>query len=217
MKKSVALLAAILVLLVFEAAAQKVKDTPVTSAIENADLAAVPYRLQSDSLGAYQNGVSSVESIVQGIGDWELDLLASPTRRVFVDFGDPVLDSNPNPPASGFYPVRFLSQCSARGYNLRNLAAGATVLCPMIVAVDVGADRFSLRFNAVNFPGTNDVAWTCTAAASGKCTAWRLRSVSGETSTVVAQLLKITIVRNRTTEEARGKFNFSFDVGLTAP
>lgn len=200
---------------------QKNQNKPVTSTIQDADANFAPYSMQSDLLGAYKNGTSSVVSIIQGIGDWELDMLNSSTRRVYVNFGDAVPNTNPNnlpPPASGYYPVRFLAQCSARGFNLANLAQGATVSCPVIVAVDVSGVRYSLRFNKQNFTGTNDVPWTCTSTLSGKCSGWRMQSIDPNgNGKVIAQLLKITTAKGKTVEEARGRYYFSFDMGLTNP
>ena len=83
--------------LTLEVAAQKNKttDTPVTSTILDADGNSIPYSIHSDFLGSYKNGVGSVVSRIQGIGDWELDMLASPSRRLFVDFGNPVSGNDP--------------------------------------------------------------------------------------------------------------------------
>ena len=201
-------------------AAQKTADKPVTSVIHDADVNFTPYRIQSDLSGAYQNGISSVVSRMQGIGDWELDMLNSPTRRVFVDFSDAVPNSNPSnlaAPPNAYYPVRFLSQCSTRGTNLQNLALNASATCPIVLAVNVGADRYSVRFNATNYPGTNEATWTCTSAASGKCNAWRMRSDPNGTGKLAAQLLKITTSKGKTVETSYGKYYFSFDIGLTNP
>ena len=221
MKKTILLLTAVMMLaMTFNVSAQKTANKPVTSTIKDSDANFMPYRLQSDLLGAYKNGVDSTESIIQGIGDWELDMLSSSTRRVFVDFADPVPNTNPSniaPPPSAYYPVRFLSQCSVRGKNLQNLALNTTVKCPVVLAVDYGAQRYSLRFNTVNYPGTNDVSWTCTSAASGKCNGWRMQSDPNGLGKVSAQLLKITTVKGKITEQAIGKYYFSFDITLTNP
>ncbi len=193
-------------------------DTSVTSKIENIDPNFGAYNIQNDNLGSYLNGTNSVESIIQGIGDWELDMLSSTTRRVFYDFSDPVAGSDPNPPANGYYPTRFLAQCSARGGKLTSLALNDSINCPLIVAIDVGTTRYSLRFNAVNYPGTNDVTWSCTSTLNGKCDGWRMPSdPSGNGGKLVAQLLTIVRKGNKTTEDPRGRFNFSFDVSLTNP
>ena len=39
-------------------------------------------RVSEDGLGAYQNGVNNVESIIQGIGDWVLNTRNSTVRTV---------------------------------------------------------------------------------------------------------------------------------------
>src|SRR6185436_9309390 len=98
----------------------------VTSTIRDSDANFTPYRIQSDLLGSFKNCVDSVQSIIQGIGAWELDMLGS--------------------------PVRFLSNCQT---SLLNLSFGATTTCSLIIAVDHGADRYSIRFNSINYPGTN--------------------------------------------------------------
>lgn len=187
-------------------------DTAVTSTIQNADTNGVPYSIQSDGLGAYQNGVSSVKSIIQGIGDWELDLInTNSTRRVFVSFDQPLASGYPAPPFNGFYPVRFITQCSS---NLVNLAAGASQTCPLIVAVNIGSERYSLRFYSANFPGSDDVQWTCNAAANGKCTSWTAQTNAGGN---VAELLKITTTRGKTTNTSYGFYRYNFSIGLTNP
>jgi len=189
----------------------------VTSTIRDSDANFTPYRIQSDLLGSYKNCVDSVQSIIQGIGAWELDMLGSPVRRVYVDFGDPVPGSDPNnllPPSNGYYPVRFLSNCQT---SLLNLSFGATTTCSLIIAVDHGADRYSIRFNSINYPGTNDVLWTCTSAASGKCNGWRAQSDPNGAGKLAAQLLKITTSRGKTVEQSYGRYYFSFDISLTNP
>ncbi|MDQ3130979.1 MAG: hypothetical protein M3Q99_09480 [Acidobacteriota bacterium] len=191
--------------------AQKVKDTPVTSTIENADSTFQPFRIQNDNLGSYINGTNSVVSRIQSIGDWELNMLSSPARRTFVDFGDPVnpLDPANGAPSSAYYPVRFLAQCPA---DLRNLTAGASQSCKMVIAVNVGADRYSIRFGYVS--GTGQPLWTCNTAASGKCGSWRMASDPSGAGKIAAQLYKITTSRGKETATPIGKYYFSFGVNV---
>jgi len=197
--------------------AQRVKDTPVTSAIENADQNFVPFRIQSDFQGAYLNNADSVVSRIQSIGDWELDMLSSPTRRTYVNFEDAVPGNDPSKPPpflSANVPVRFLAQCPS---DLRNLALDASQLCRMVIAIDYNSVRYSLRFGYVNYPGTNPALWTCKSAAGGKCVGWRMESDPNGTGKVSGQLLKITTVRGKTVEESLGKYYFSFAVNVTNP
>jgi hypothetical protein len=200
--------------------AQKVKDVPVTSTIAYQDANFAPLSLQSDLMGPYQNGVGSVVSQIQGIGDWELDMLASPTRRVNVNFDDLVAGSNPNnlpAPPSGYYPVRFITQCSAFGFSLLNLTAvGQTATCGLIVAVNIGADRYSLRFYTKFYGGTDYVTVVCTSAASGKCNGWRIQSPNGS-GKLTAQVYKETRVHGNAVLTDYGKYRFSFDMSFTNP
>ncbi len=195
---------------------QKISN-PVTSTIANADGAFASYSLQSDLLGSYLNGTGSVVSQIQGIGDWELDMLASPTRRVNVSFDDPVsIPPLPAPP-SGNHPVRFITQCGSYGFNLLNLATvGQTATCGLIVAVDDSGIRYSLRFYASNFPGSDSVTVACTSVASGKCSGWRMQSPNG-TGKLIAQVYKVTTVRGKTVNVDYGKYRFSFDMSFTKP
>ncbi|MEO7658680.1 MAG: hypothetical protein ABIV48_03615, partial [Pyrinomonadaceae bacterium] len=93
-------------------AAPPVRDTPATSTINDSDGSLTFFRVQSDSLGSYMNGVDSVESIIQAIGDWELNATASAQRRVYIDFGDPVNPGDTTAPfSSALVPGRFISKC----------------------------------------------------------------------------------------------------------
>ena len=221
--KNCILLLAVLTMLAFSAnlsvqQAGPVKDPPVTSTIYNADAGGIPYRIQSDSLGAYKNGVDSVDSIIQMIGHWELDLLDSPRRKIYVDLGDPVSGTNPNnlPPPflTATVPARFISKCTT---NIFTLTSGASALCPLAVAMDYGTQRYALRIQTTNYPGTQEVLWTCTAAANGKCTSWKMQSDPAGQGKVAAQLLKISTVKGKTVEEKRGQYYISFAVDVTSP
>ena len=211
MKKTFILFTLVFLALSAVVSAQKVKDTPVASTIENADQNFQPFRIQSDNLGVYRNGTASVVSRIQAIGDWELSLLGSATRRAFVDFGDPVnpLDPANGAPPNGYYPVRFLAQCPA---DLRNLAAGNSQNCKMVVAVDVGADRYSIRFGYV--AGTTQPLWTCNSALNGKCASWRLATDPNGAGKNAAQLYKITTSKGKTVETPLGKYYFSFGINV---
>jgi len=219
MKRQILLLTtAIMLAMSFNVSAQKSADKPVTSTIKDSDANFTPYRIQSDLNGAYINGINSVVSRIQGIGDWELDMLNSPNRQVYIDFGDPVPNSNPSnlaPPSNGWYPVRFLTQCSP---GLQNLALNASQKCPLIIAVNVGTERYSIRFYSANFPGTENPSWICTSALSSKCNGWRMQSLAADNSgKLKAQLLKITTSKGKTVNQDYGKYYFSFEVSLTNP
>ncbi len=201
--------------------AQKVNNVPVTSTIEYQDANFAPLSLQSDLMGPYQNGVGSVVSQIQGIGDWELDMLASPTRRVNVNFNDLVAGSNPNnlpAPPSGNQPVRFITQCNGYGFSLLNLTTvGQTATCGLVVATNIsGGVRYSLRFLTRFYAATDNVTVACTSAASGKCNGWRMQSPNG-TGKLIALVYKETTVHGKTVLTDYGKYRFSFDMSFTNP
>ena len=195
-------------------------DTIVTSTFQDIDLTNnLYYTMRSDSGGDYVTGTASVASAIQGIGDWELDLLLSPTRRIFFDFGAEISGTNINniaPPASGVYPARFLSQCSVRpGKRLQDLRiSDGTIYCPLNVRIQAGSAEYSLRFRTVEFPGSNDVAWTCTSEANSKCTGWRMESAPGGS---IARFLKITTAKGKITTQSGSLFYFTFKVDLKTP
>lgn len=189
---------------------------PPTSTLHDADANAVPYSIRSDSQGAYVNGT---DSVVLNIGSgFELDMLASPVRRAYVSFNDPVPNTNPNnlpPPPNGWYPTRFLSQCPAL---INTLRLNQTMSCNLIIAVDVGTTRYSIRFFAANFPGTDNITWTCTSEANNQCNGWRTQSdLLDNGGKLIAQLLKVTTVRNKTTTTNYGNYYQSFKISLTQP
>lgn len=99
-------------------AAAPVRDAPATSSIADQDrVSGTVYRIGGDSLGSYRNGVDSVVSIVQSIGDWELDTKSSNLRKVRIDLGDQVPGSGPAPPfQSAVLPTRFISKCTEHVY-----------------------------------------------------------------------------------------------------
>lgn len=191
-------------------------NTIVTSTFQDIDTTTnLFYTMRSDGGGAYVNGTASVASAIQGIGDWDFDITASPTRKVFFDFGYPT-GSNPDgiaAPNTGAYTARFLSQCSVRpGKRLQDLRiADGTVYCPLNVRIQVGSVEYSLRFRTVEFPGSNDVAWTCTAETNSKCSSWRMESAPGGSP---ARLLKITTAKGKTTTQTGSLYNFTFKVEL---
>src|SRR5205807_8851241 len=136
------LLALATISLVVESGAKAGKppsDIPVTSTIDGLGVDTLPtMRVQSDQLGAYRNS-SSLSSIIQGIGDWELDMLnfnSSPQRKALVDLRDPVAGSGPNggaptPPfAYQLVRARFIAKCTQNGINVRTMQPNNLYPCP---------------------------------------------------------------------------------------
>ena len=215
------------------AAAQKpVGDIPVTVNIDGLGPDTVPtLRVQSDLLGAYKHS-KSLESIIQSIGDWELDMLnfnSSPQRTVLIDLRDPVLGSAPgggnpiNPLGTNGYQyvrARFIARCGLNGIKMQDMQTGYPYLCPLAIAFDAGGVRYRLTQNPSNFSETNWVQITCLATDSNsKCSQWKIEpSVTqsdGERSNV-AKLLKVA-TKPTQADQDMGNFYLSFAINVTKP
>lgn len=239
MKKiTFALILLVLGTLTTDVFAQKISkgDTPVTSRINDSNpnnidpLTGLPknYRIKSDSRGDYKQGVDSVSSFIQGIGDWLLDTKTSAVRKVFVDFRDPVLNASLNgnqtanaPFQTATVPVRFISKCSQELIKMQDIGLGQTKLCPLAISIDYAGQTYAVRMHPDNPNYVADwVQWTCLSLnSSGKCNSWEMEPSTfydGERK-ARGQLLKITTAKGKTVETNQGVFYFSFKVNLTNP
>lgn len=207
--------------------AQKGKPTsmPVTTVIQRSAPETLPaYRLQGDAQGSYYSydfGQDEVVSEIQSIGDWVLEVNNSATRRVLLDFGDPVSGTPATPPfLIGEVPARLISKCASWGGNLKTMTLGATLDCPLSIAFDYGGQSYAVRMNPVNFPETSHSQWTCLGVdAAGKCNQWRLEPgelVDGQKKNV-GQLVRLVTVRGQTTNEDRGDYYISFQINIGNP
>ena len=227
--------------LLVTAAAQKVRvvDIPVSVTVSDDDLDPYnpPYRIQSDGRGAYKHS-SALQSIIQGIGDWELDMLnftSSPQRTVLIDLSDPVLGSAPSgsTPTAPFSPqqlrARFIAKCSQYGGNMQTMAGGSTILCPLAVAFDAvtvegGVQtkrRYRLNFNPENWASEVDaVHVTCAGvnASASKCNLWTVKpsTVHGSELKGRAKLIRVASSRKETDLDL-GEYYLSFSVSMTNP
>jgi len=223
--------------LMFSATASVVSDLPVTSTIDGLGVDTTPtLRIQSDQLGAYRNlasGRSRLQSIIQGIGDWELDMLnfdSSPQRKVLIDLRDPVPGSAPgggapiNPLGPSGYQIvrgRFICKCTQNGFNMRNMQPNNLYLCPMALAFDdAGGVRYRLNNNPSNFIATDWVQITCVATdANSKCNQWKIEpsvtQLDGERKNV-SKLLKVA-TKNNQQDQDFGDFYLSFSIHVTNP
>jgi hypothetical protein len=163
------------------------KDVPVTSIVEDgaSDVAPV-LTIRSDAAGSYVNS-KTLTSQIQGIGDWVLDSInpAKATRRIVLDFSQPVPGSGPNgadpiglPP--GAYAFRALAQCSTYGNSLLAFTAGQIKTCPLRIGFDAGTAHYAIIMNptgGVNgpFSETNAATVTCIYPSTGSspCSQWR--------------------------------------------
>jgi hypothetical protein len=208
-------------------------DVPVTVTIDGNGVNTEPtLRVQSDLLGAYANSTSG-QSIIQAIGDWELDMLnfnSSPQRKLLIDLRDAIAGSapggaNPTNPfgATGYQIVRarFIAKCSQNGINFLNMQTATPYLCPLAVAFqDSTGQQHRLAENPTNFSETNWIQVTCLATdTSAKCKQWKLQpsviQADGQRKDV-AKLLRIPSKPNQP-EVDLGDFYLSFSINLTRP
>jgi len=212
-------------------AAKPTSDTAVTSTIDGLGVDTLPtLRIQSDQAGSYRNS-NSLQSILQAaVGDWVLDTLnfnSSPQRKVLIDLRDLVPGSGPGggaptPPfAYQLVRARFIEQCSVYGTDMRTIAGGATVFCPLVIAFDdAGGVRYRLTMRADNFSEVNLTQVTCvTTDANSKCNQWKIEpsaiQLNGERKNV-AKLLKVATRPNQADQDL-GDFYLSFAIHLTNP
>jgi hypothetical protein len=212
------------------AKAKPPSDTPVTTTIDGLGVNTLPtFRIQSDQLGAYRNS-SSLSSIIQGIGDWELDMInfnSSPQRKALIDLRDPVPGSGPGgtapvaPFAYQLVRARFISKCTQNGIDMRTMQPGNLYPCPLAVAFDdAGGVRYRLAANPSNFSETNWVQVTCVATdTNAKCNQWKIEpsvtQLNGERKNV-AKLLKVA-TKPHQTDQDMGDFYLSFTIHVTNP
>lgn len=200
-------------------AAKPAGDAPATSTLADIDTTSgMVFRVGSDSLGNYSNGVDSVSSIVQGIGNWVLDTKPSPLRKARIDLGDPVPDSGASAPfQAANVPVRFISKCTT---NITTLAVSQSIPCPLALSIVYNGVTYALRTND-NYAGTEPVTWTCLARnpAATKCVSWEMIpsavQADGQRKNVM-QLLKPATKRGDT-DQLLGRFYMSFKMNVTTP
>lgn len=207
-------------------------DVPVTVTLDGLGINTVPtLRVQSDGLGSYVNQTSG-ESIIQGIGDWELDTLnfnSSPQRKLLIDLRDPVAGSAPgggapiNPfVATGYQLVRarFISKCIQNGIKFLDMQPGIPYQCPLALAFkDNTGQQYRLTQNPTNFGETNWIQVNCLASdANGKCRQWKIEpsAFQGEERKNVAKLVRVPIRANQA-EVDLGDFYLSFSINITRP
>jgi len=226
----------------FVAMGQKGKlpaDVPVTTTVRDADANIAPV-LQIRSDGAVYTNTRDVQSIIQGIGDWEMqsDFSSASTRTVFVDFSQAIPGSCPSCPngnpvvlPSRLYPTRFIAKCREYNNNMFTLPYLSTMSCPLYTRVDVNGQNYRINMNPLSgaqayYPETNYVNFTCTGVnSSGQCNQWQAEPSgtyvpAGGTAAVrgnVGKLVKVVTVRGKTTDIDQGDFYFSFSISVTNP
>src|SRR5262245_8477890 len=185
---SAMLLAALVIRIEHADAGKPSADVPVTVTIDGNGVNTAPtLRVQSDLLGAYTNPASG-QSIIQAIGDWELDMLnfnSSPQRKLLIDLRDAVPNSAPgggapiNPFGANSYGIvraRFISKCTQVGIKFLDMQTGIPYFCPLALAFqDSSGQQHPLTQNPNNYGETNWIQINCLATdASSKCRQWKL-------------------------------------------
>jgi hypothetical protein len=251
MRKSVSLVFTICLALFSTTLAQKTKDVPVTVTInEYVDVPdpaggsqRIPMQVQSDGAGSYKNS-KSVISVIQSLGDWEFDTgvtIRTPTRKVFIDFSQPIAGSAPgggNPTApfvTALVSPRFRAKLSQYGLNMLTIPYGETVLAPMTIGFYYPAGS-SDQYRIHNTPGeqsifpyteTDFVDMTCTGVdANSTCNHWQIMPDGAKGGCVTAdcsvkrnvvKLVKVITRGASVTEIDLGDFYMSFAIDVTNP
>jgi hypothetical protein len=210
------------------------KEVSVTSTIEGTGTLADPtvfnYRIQSDLLGPYHNGVNSVVSVIQGSGDWQLDGLGSPTRKMMIDFRDGVPNSNPSPPFSmGQAPAKMETKSyelygSGKVSGMKGL--NSTLISPLLLRFDLGALTYRIWMSSQHYPETNYALVTCTGVVdpnnpgTSQCNQWKIEPAvtqpDGQKKNI-AKLVRFYTSKGKTIEEDHGDFYMSFAIDITNP
>lgn len=206
-------------------------NVPVTSTLQGAGPFSIPtYRIQSDLLGPYQNGVDSIISILQGCsGDWLFDTGGSTSRTVLIDLRDPVRNSGATPPfAYQYLPPRIIAKAheTTAGSIMGMHGLNSSILSPLSAAFNYAGSSYGLRMNPLNWPQTNYALVTCTGVvdptnpATSRCNQWTITpSVTqpdGELKSI-AHLERLVTVKGKTTSENHGDYYISFSILVTNP
>ena len=190
------------------------------SAVSIIDDSVTGVGIGSDGRGAYLNGVDSVESIIQGIGDWELDARLAPnvSRSVFISFGDPVVLGDATAPfLSSVTHTRFISKCTQLGFKVRDMTVGQTRTCPLATSFESNGYTYRIAMNPATFATSDWVQWTCLGSASdGRCNSWVMEPsmTYGTERKAKGQLVRVGTSR-KNPEVALGVFYFAFRIYVT--
>ena len=161
-------------------------------------------RIQSDQRGAYHNNVDRVVSIMQGVGDWVLEVLdRRTTRAVALDLTDALADNaGPAPFTTALVKGRFIARSTLVQAGGMGAMTGlnSTMLSPLSFAFSHAGVEYGLRMNPDNHARTDWALVTCTAVAdpsapsTSQCTGWHVAPTGNHDgqSKNVAYLERIT-------------------------
>lgn len=167
-------------------------NLPITTDLLGADLFGVATDIQSDSLGAYHDGINAVTSFLttngyNGIvwGDWQFGTLNSTTRKVSLSFANPIQVADggtaiPNPPFTTKNEIAHIEdKCTALADSMILMSAGQVMPCPAVVHFfDTTGYEYRIYFGPIftqpATPETTFVQVTCNTVASDNtgCNDW---------------------------------------------
>jgi hypothetical protein len=141
-----------------------------------------------------------------------------------------VPNSNPNPPFSvEQIPAKVLTQSlflygNGKVSSMKGL--NSTLLTPLLLRFDTGANSYRIRMSSLNYPETNYALVTCTGVVdpsnptTSQCNQWRIdpsvTQPDGQTKNI-AKLVRFYTSRGKTIEEDHGDFYMSFSMNITNP
>jgi hypothetical protein len=202
------------------------------SPLRGVDPAIAPaLQIRSDGLGPYLNKPRYLSSVVQAIGDWELDLgmiVRGNGRKAFLGFDQPLPGTGPSgdpvSPPSQYYVLRFITKCWSVSQNLWLLAPGHSVSCPLFIPFnDAAGNKYRIQMGPTASPTSDDVLITCLAGGSdGKCAGWHLEPsgayVGPDGSVVranIGTLVKLLTKKGAEVQINQGDFHFAFSIDVT--
>lgn len=176
------------------------------------------HRIQSDGSGSYYHGVANVVSIIQGIGDWELDTASSATRRLLIDFREPVSLPASSPFIWQIYPARIIVKCTDVGGTFQAIALNSSLNCPMAVSFTYPASRgsnYRIAMNSLNYGETNFAKVTCTGAdSSASCNHWTVQPSATQPDGRVINVSKLLKIPKNGSPQPQGNFYMSFSIDV---
>ncbi|MDP9268492.1 MAG: hypothetical protein M3P27_09250 [Acidobacteriota bacterium] len=216
-------------------------DLPVTTNLADYDASNMPYYLQSDRGGAYQNGVAGTLSVLWANGfntivwgDWRLYLASSTNRTFGITFatanavrpGDPRYRVPANPPYWGtqFLAVNMFNQCTYDHLDMLTMKPGDSFPCITSIRLpqDSSGGNYWLTMGGIGGGGeTDDVLVSCNAADSGGCKDWFIDPIpvvnADGTTSPGRTCARLLYSPRRGTNTQDGDFYLTFHIHVTRP
>lgn len=217
---------------------EKQQDISVTTYLGDVDFNGLPTTIASDGMGAYQDGVAGVSSILtantcNGLtwGDWRFNSASSANRSVSESFfsgdavvpGDPHYQAPANPPYWGSQLQRSWMnvQCTCTGKDMFTMTGGSRITCPLNNAwYDSAGDTWAFS-PARSFTGhldETDVQITCNSTgADGYCNDWFIDPDPAEGTEAVGRLGESVPAHPAPIKHDDGDFYMRLHIHITRP